>query len=172
MATTTAPSAGSPAAISHPARQPLPLIWPGYLIAFVLLVIDFGEALFDPSLADDVTSPLWILGNVVYIFYWAFCIYRIHAVLRDITGGLYPISPGKAAGFHFIPFYNLFWIFHWTNTLADFLNANSAVRMRRVWPGIWLLVGFATNRFVGELAVVIVFSVLLYVVRKVGKALP
>lgn len=171
MDMTTHESTALRASISHPARQPLPLIWPGYVLAFVLLLVDLAESLFDPSSTSDLT-PLWLLLIVVYVAYWAFCIYRIHSVLRDISGGLYPISPAKATGFHFIPFYNLYWVVHWPNCLADFLNSNSAVRMPRFWPGLCLLVGILVGRFAGEIGCLIVFSVLLYLVRKVNKVLP
>jgi hypothetical protein len=171
MATSTTDTAAQ-ASISAPVRHPLPMIWPGYVLAFVLLVVDFGEAIFDPSRADDISTPLWILSNIAFIAYWLFCIHRVHVVLRDVSGGLYPVSPGKAVGFHFIPFFNLYWIFRWTNAIADFINANSAVRMTRVWPGVFLLGALIVARFAGEVSCLIDFSVMLYIVRKLGRALP
>jgi hypothetical protein len=172
MAMITSAPAAPQASICAPAMHPLPMIWPGYVMAVVLLVVDFGEAIFDPSRADDISSPLWILSNIAFIAYWMFCIYQVHVVLREVSAGLYPISPGKALGFHFIPFFNLYWIFRWTSAVADFVNANSTVRMTRVWPGLGLLAGAIVTRFAGELGCAIDFTVMLYIVRKIGKALP
>ena len=39
--------------------------------------------------------------------------------MRNLTGGWYPISPGKALGFCFIPFFNLYWFVHMPLTLAN-----------------------------------------------------
>lgn len=164
---------GTPsAAISGRPVHSLPSIWPGYVAAFILLFVDFAETAFDPTRAGDVTSPLWIVLNVAFYLYWFFCIYRVHVVLREATGSAYPIGPVKAVGFSFIPFFNLYWVFRWPNAIADFVNANSSVRMRRVWPGIGLLAGLLLIRVAGELAVAVDFTVMLYIVRKLARIFP
>jgi hypothetical protein len=177
-----AAAAGS-AQIGQLRRNSLPAIWPGYVLALTLIIIDFVDfsvVIFSPSWADVLflsapPGPFYI----VFLVYWLFCIYRVHAVIRDASACMYPISPAKAVGFHFIPFFNLYWIFRWTSCIADFVNTGQTVRMMRIWPGIGLLVGCLLGALVGtfegnfnvEIICIVNFTVMLYIVRKLDSIL-
>jgi len=74
-----------------------------------------GSACFTSRFPRTWTGDLWLV--------W---LYKIHAEMRNYTGGRYPISPGKAVGFCFIPFYNLYWMvyapFKMAQNLETFLG--------------------------------------------------
>lgn len=53
--------------------------------------------------------PLWLIltANI----YWLFWAYKTYKEVRAHTPGATDITPGKAVGFLFIPFFNIFWFF-------------------------------------------------------------
>jgi hypothetical protein len=59
------------------------------------------------ALALRVIATLAALSLGVYFVVW---VYQVHEDMRRLTAGAYPISPGQACGFCFIPFFNLYWI--------------------------------------------------------------
>jgi hypothetical protein len=70
--------------------------------------------------ADNVFYFLWIwMYPIIGFSYWMFCVHRYHIILKEIFPG-YPITPNRAVGYHFIPLYNLFWVFRWLKTLTNF----------------------------------------------------
>jgi len=70
------------------------------------------------------------------------CIYQLHAALEKSTSGEYPITPGKAAGYHLIPVFNLFWVFSWSIQLSNWLNAlNPRNHLKGRVVGSLLLIG-------------------------------
>jgi len=55
------------------------------------------------------------------------CAYELHLILRQVTTGSYPITPMRAAWFHAIPFFGLYWVFKWPRELARFVNTRLPV---------------------------------------------
>ena len=136
----------------------LPVLWPGYLI----LAISFIVEIF----ADLKVSP----GGLICGIYWFSCLHRIHALLSEISNGSYPIKPGKAVWYHFIPFFNLYWIFKWTNEMEKFVNARlrSSGGMNDIASGIFLLVGFGVGKILGGVfGMAILLGVLIYIKSKI-----
>jgi len=54
--------------------------------------------------------------------WWFFWLYRRHQQLAELTDSTYPVRPGPAAGFHFVPGYNLYWVVHWTRRFTHFCD--------------------------------------------------
>ena len=54
--------------------------------------------------------------------WWCFWLYRTHQRFAQMTSSNYPVKPGPAVGFHFIPLYNLYWVFHWTRPFTQFCD--------------------------------------------------
>lgn len=152
----------------------LPSVWPGFVLAGSFFVTELGEQIIDPSDDPQATTPILLLIIVAANLYWLFNIYRVHRVLATATKGAYPIRPIKAVGFHFIPFVNLYWIVHWPNAIADYVNQKlGASRMGKIWPGLCLILGLGlTHLFDGALGLIVMFSALLYIRRKLSAALP
>jgi len=54
--------------------------------------------------------------------WWFYWLYRRHQELARSTNSTYPIGPGKAVGFHFVPVFNLYWAFYWTRPFTRFCD--------------------------------------------------
>lgn len=77
----------------------------------------------EPSLVLLIFSAILAIGIVVgavglYIYFtiWA---YLAHRDFRQFTLGAYPIGPGRACGFCWIPLFNLFWLVYMPYKLAE-----------------------------------------------------
>lgn len=161
-------TATQPASLGATVRYPL--VWPGYLLGILFFILVTGETMIDPYVGNRQTL-LPYLTWVGAIIYWLFCIHRFHRIMAASTGGLYPISPRRAVGFHFIPFYNLYWLFRWTNAVAAFVNARVAPgTMWRGWPGAILLGAFVLARFDAGIALILIFAVTHYIRSKLSQA--
>jgi len=53
--------------------------------------------------------PLWLIFTAN--FYWLFWLHKTYKEIRAHTPGATDITPGKAVGFLFIPFFNIYWFF-------------------------------------------------------------
>jgi hypothetical protein len=148
----------------------LPTLWFGFAIAVLLIVVEVGEAILQHA---ETTTLLFLILWLSGLTYWLVCVYKIHKVLAEMGTGGYPVSPAKAAGFHLIPFYDVYWIFHWPNQIARFLNVRGAsVRMPIGWPGFFLLLGLLLKGIDGGLGLLVMFGVLVYIQRKITAASP
>jgi hypothetical protein len=119
--------AGAPQPGSHPPTSlasHLPIVWIGYVLGIATMIAAYVAVSLHPELEKPGAIPplYFFLPSFVGGVYWLACIYRIHVVLAQIPGWKHPVSPARAVGFHFIPFYNLYWIFRWPREIADFVN--------------------------------------------------
>lgn len=110
-----------------------PWVWVGFLFAFAFFVVEivFVILTFDEEIGGGdagLSLALGLLG-LPGIIYWMFCVHRIHKILEEMTHGQYPISPLEGALKHLIPFYNLYWVFHWPREFSDYINSRGRVRM-------------------------------------------
>ena len=129
-----------------PAKSSLPWVWFGFffVVAFIteetlIIVLEL-----DPAVGQVVLILIALSG---YIF-WLCCVSRFHTILGEISRNHYPISGAEAAGKHFIPFYNLVWIFRWPATMSDYLNRRERVRLvSGNLLGAFLLISLLTSRF-------------------------
>jgi len=139
----------------------LPPVWPGFVLAAVYLVAELAEDLI------PLEAPISMVVGFLGVAYWLAWVYFSHQALRDHTAGQYPISPRRAAFLHFIPFYNLGWMFRWPEQLSRYLNEQRPGSMvHGLWVGPFILVGFITTRVVdGALGLSVMFGVAAYVGR-------
>lgn len=133
--------------------QALPKIWIGYLlciatfIAEAIVVANHPEItagqLFIPPL------PLFLLAFVTFV-YWLVSVHQLHMVLAHVPGWKHPISPARAVWFHFIPLYNLYWLYKWPSEVARFVQ--SALGGQGIKPrnaGIFVLLSYAISILLG-----------------------
>jgi hypothetical protein len=161
------------AVVTAPTLPELPSVWPGYLLSGGFFVVEIGEAIADPSTDQTTTTPMLWLIIIAANLYWLFCLFRIHRVLAVATNAMYPIGPVKAVGFHFIPLFNLYWLVHWPNKVAEYVDGKlGAGHMVKVWPGLILILGFILTQIDGAIGLAVVFSALLYIRRKLAATLP
>jgi len=137
-------SAGNNGADAPPQAPPAPMpqfawpkLWIGYLLAVVTLIGEMVAVSRNPDLLKSgqfIVAPLEIfLPAFVTRVYWFVCVFQYHKILAAVPNYTHPISPGKAVGFHFIPAYNVYWIFRWPSAIADFVNARLGTPLMRGW---------------------------------------
>jgi hypothetical protein len=108
------------------ALPPFPRIWVGYLLGVATLITEIVAIALHPELAKEplIVPPLYLfLANFISLVYWLVCVYEFHAILSRATAGQYPIKPLRAAWFHLIPIYGLYWVYKWPRQLAWFVNS-------------------------------------------------
>ncbi|HET6246642.1 MAG TPA: GYF domain-containing protein [Tepidisphaeraceae bacterium] len=86
---------------------------PSRPMAGAFLVMTFA------GLAMRMIAFFGFIGLHIYFIVW---LYLVHDDVRKYTNGAYPISPGQACGFCFIPFFNLYWIVYAPYKLAEFVD--------------------------------------------------
>jgi hypothetical protein len=158
--------------------EPLPRlrpIWIGFVLAFVCLMSEVAIlSVVEPE--PGAGSTLSLVGVICWI-YWLSCVHRFHRVLNQISpyvGGqsTYPITPGRAVGYHFIPFYNLYWIFKWPLEMTRFVRENSPVSMISGGIlGLFLFLGLLLSRLEGFVGFSLVFGVGLYISSKLRRVM-
>lgn len=98
----------------------------GYLLGLATTVAEIVALTLHPELlqAQFPVPPLYLfLTNFVSLVYWMVCVYELHVVVAHATADEYPIKPVRAAWFHLIPLYGLYWVYKWPRELAKFVNS-------------------------------------------------
>ena len=117
----------------------MPKLWIGYLLALATFIGEVIAVTRHPEIANakELTFAVPPLEIFLPVFvaraYWFVCVYRYHKILAAIPRYVHPISPAKAVGFHFIPFFNIYWVFAWPSAIADFVNARLGARLMKGW---------------------------------------
>jgi len=128
------------------ALLPFPRIWIGYLLGVATMIAEMIAVTLHPELVKEplIIPPLYLfLANFISLIYWVVCVYEYHVVLSQATAGEYPIKPLRAAWFHLIPIYGLYWIFKWPRELARFVNSRlPAPLMRPDRTGLAVFIAF------------------------------
>ncbi|MGA9352557.1 MAG: Ig-like domain-containing protein [Terriglobales bacterium] len=198
--TVSMPIAVSPSQIpqrSAAASLALPKAWPGFALAgvLVLLELSFGSLtglmqavggrpvsqlpktlvwLTNPTGPTLSLSVLAVLNALVYVagmVYWFWSVYRIHKILAGATDSSYPITPAKAVGYQFIPFYCIAWNFKWPRQVAAFVNGRSpSAAMSKYWTGVFLLFASILGSLDNGLQLLALSGIGLYLVRKLARA--
>ena len=117
-----------------PALPPFPRIWVGYLLGVATLITEIIAVTLHPELAKEplLIPPLYLfLANFISLVYWMVCVYEFHVILSRATAGAYPVKPLRAAWFHLIPLYGLYWVFKWPRELARFVNSRLPAPLMR-----------------------------------------
>lgn len=169
-----------PRAVSA-ALPPLPRIWIGYLLGLATIIAEMVAVSLHPELAkgsdiakgEFVIPPLYLfLASFIGWVYWFVCVYKVHVVLARVPGWNHPISPARAVGFHFIPIYNLYWMFEWPREIAVFVNGRLGRKvMKPVGIGVAVLLAQVLRVLDPGFGLVLMFMPLSYVTRCVAYAL-
>ena len=125
-------SQGQPAQPQAPPR--FPRIWVGYLLGAATIVAEMIAVALHPELAKEplIVPPLYLfLANFISLVYWLVCVYEFHVLLMRASSGSYSIKPMRAAWFHLIPVYGLYWVYRWPRELARFVNSRLPAPLMR-----------------------------------------
>ena len=134
----SAPSASTPAAYtevttviksSNANAKPLITFKSINHLFYLVPILSGFFVLVTGSMLINTNSPVYGLVVLVFFALWGFsyiyhfvALYRCWAVLQGSTART---SPGKAVGYMFIPFYNIYWIFIAYRGLAEDANSFS-----------------------------------------------
>ncbi|HTT33664.1 MAG TPA: hypothetical protein VMH48_08690 [Methylomirabilota bacterium] len=125
------PNGESPTQPVPPAAlPPFPRIWVGYVLGIATFIAEIVAASLHPELLKEPFSvpPLYLfLPGFICLVYWMVCAYEFHLILKQATSGAHAISPLRAAWFHLIPVFSLYWVFKWPRELARFVNGRLPV---------------------------------------------
>jgi len=149
-----------------PAKHSLPWVWFGFVFPAAFFVEEFLHVYLelDQSVAKLTLIAIAIAGWI----FWLFCVSRFHTILREISRNHYPTTNAEAVGYHFIPFFNLYWVFKWPTTMSDYVNQRGRVSMvSGSVLGVIMLISLLIGRFFdGGIGMLGVFSVGLYTSAK------
>ena len=147
----------------------LPPVALGYVFAVLFWVASLFDLQKNPDAYFGPFSFAVHLGSMVF---WFFCLHRLHLILKQITDATYPVSPGMAVGFHFIPVLNLWWLVKWPMDFSRFMKADGRVG---VLPGLllgfYLLVSTVLRFLDGGLSIILIMSLGLYLRNRLGSYL-
>lgn len=147
-------------------KSSLPWVWVGFLFAGAFFVLEMAWALMElDELAINVVLTFIVIGGWIY---FAVCVHRIHKILNELARNRYPFTPGEAASKHFIPFYNIVWLFKWPSELSRYINGKGHVRMISGGViGTLLLLAVLVRVVDGSFGMAFLFGVMMYVSFKV-----
>ena len=130
----------------RPARSSLPWVWFGFFFVAAFLLEETLMIVLE--LDEDASTLVLVATGLAGWIYWLFCVHRFHKILKEVSANRYPISGAEAVGKHFIPFYNLVWVFRWPSALSDYLNRHGRAKMASGnLIGLLLLLSMLTSRF-------------------------
>lgn len=147
-------------------KSSFPWVWLGFMfaLAFIILetlwlVLELEEKQVDGGLT------LIAIGGFVY---WLVCIHRLHKILVELKRGYpYPITGAEAVGKHFIPFYNIYWVFKWPSVMASYINERGRVRMVPGFlVGLMLFLSLLLRYFDGGVGLAMLFGTTAYISSK------
>ena len=152
-----------------PAKSSLPWVWFGFLFAAAFVIEE--TLMIALELDQSFGSSVLILIGIAGWIYWFFCVSRFHRILREVSRDRYPISGFEAVGKHFIPFYNLVWVFRWPAAMSEYLNRRERVKMvSGNLLGLFLLLSAFIARFLdGGVGLTATFAVGMYISTKLGR---
>lgn len=153
--------------------QHLPKIWIGYLLCIATFIDEAIVVAGHPEIASGklFIPPLhlFLLAFVSFV-YWLVCIHRLHVVLSLVPGWRHPISPTRAVWFHFIPVYNLYWLYKWPRECANFVNWRlQGLVLQPRNAGLFVLGSYILSVVIGSL--ILVFFSLSFVATWIRRAL-
>lgn len=109
-----------------------------WLLINVLFYVSFHYDLnrTNPNFARPLLLVLaWFVTGAGVLAAWLTLVHKVHTDVRNLTGGGYDISPGKAVGFSFIPGFSAFWVVYMPSRLAGELNRQLGRIGRSASPG-------------------------------------
>ncbi len=150
----------------------LPRLWVGYAWAGILFLIEIVAAVQNPNAPENSPAmQLLVIGNIVGVFYWLYCVYKYHDIMTQVPDWNHPIGVGRAVGFHFIPFYNFYWIYKWPTEIARFANWRSQSRlMSPLAAGTLMLAAFLVRFFDTAIGLALIFAAGSYISNRLRKS--
>lgn len=120
----------------------VPKGWIGFMLAAASLL---ARTTLKPWDAEDIGYIIRVLAAIYYLF----CVYRFHKFLDQLSIEKYKVRPSDAVAYHFIPFFNIYWLFKWPTELQKFLTKLGDIRiMPGFLMGLLIAASFAITNLV------------------------
>jgi len=148
---------------------PLPKIWIGFVFAFAFFL---GEVVYVLIYQDELIDVLLTFVGITGSIYWFFCIHRLHKILGVLTIEGHSVSPGKAVCFHFIPFFNFYWLFKWPIEFSKYINNLGNIKIINGFViGALLLISLIINKIDASIGLTCLFGIAVFLNKKVKQQL-
>ncbi len=148
--------------LKHPRLAPA---WVGFLLVALYVAAGVYEA--QPG-APQYGLRVW--AWLLTLTYWLYCVYRINSALRVATNNAHPIIPSQSVTFHFVPIYNIYWVFRWTNAVGAFLRSRSQTYARGE-AGACILFAAVLGKVEPVLGLLALFAFITWFTSRISKAL-
>lgn len=113
-----------------------------------------------------------LAGSLTGFGFYLRAVHRVHVLLREATGGRFPISPGAAVGMHFVPVVGFFWGFDWGSKVSRFAELNGdGQRIDRYVPGLLFLAAYGAGYYDGFVRLVLLFVAVWYLQFRLRRSL-
>lgn len=138
-------------------------VWPWLVITAAAFGLELWIVATGKLQARSWMSTLTSL-SVVGMLYYLVSVWRLVSALRRATRGGFPVTPGRAAGYHLIPLFNLVWPFQWGSAVSRFAERNGRGRaIDRYVPGALFLLSILLLRVDTALRTLVLGTVVVYV---------
>ncbi len=105
--------------LNQPLQPGLPRLSRGYYFAGLFFFLELADGVFDLTPPKSHWPALFLLLGWLY---WRICVYKLHQYIYFRDDSITSITPGQALGYSFIPLYNIYWLFKWSNSIIDGIN--------------------------------------------------
>jgi hypothetical protein len=158
-----------------PELAEMPNLWIGVALTAIAVAVEIVWASrLPPSLPLQLAPvPPWlIVAQLAPSLYWLYSVKQFHEAIWAAPGYNHTITPSRAVAMHFIPFFNLYWVFRWPSEIARFVNWRTQSQSMRGWvAGIAVVATFLLGRLFGNLALFALYGAGFYVSRHMKRAL-
>jgi hypothetical protein len=121
----------------------------GFVFAGITALTVLIDIFTQSSYSYGTVSPTWSnIFRLGFIVYYCLLIARIHKIAAEKSDGQYPITPGKAVGFLFIPLFNFYWLFKWQLEISKFINSKFETEKIKTGSVVGLLIGGLVVQFI------------------------
>ncbi len=165
------PPAASSELIEPPDTRTLASLWPWALIVPGGLALEVWIVVQDLQGSADAKLAL-LCGSLTGFAFYLHAVQRLHALLKQATGGSYPVTPGAAVGMHFVPLYGFVWSFSWGAQLARFTEQHGRGRAVNAYlPGVLFLAAYGAGYLDGSLRLLLLAADVWYLRWSVTRSL-
>jgi len=113
--------------------KPLPKMWIGFLLGIIFLAVEIIDGVRSLNSERETIFPFSRFAGIAVWLYWLYCVFKFHDAVGRIPGYKHSITPARAVGMHFVPFY-------WRSGLAPASRRAilpAACRLRRRCRRAW-----------------------------------
>jgi len=113
---------------------PLLVFVVGVVLSQLISGLSGGEIAIGFLALLGIAFLTWLVARIMAWFYWFLLLYRIWDLIPPREAAT---TPGKAVGFQFIPFFNIYWNFIAYGELGKYLTMRTGYSEPRTWATLY-----------------------------------